>query len=94
MEERITTLNPDKGKKGVTVSRQKYDLVRDALVKFFKSKPELTIAEMKKCIGDKVKGRLEGSLEWYVMAVKLDLEGRGVLERILSSAPLLHGVKN
>ncbi len=55
--------------------------------------PSQTIAEMKKCVGDKVKGSLEGSLEWYVMAAKLDLEGRGVLERIPSSAPLLHKMK-
>ncbi len=60
-------------------------LVHDSLIQAFKAKPELTIAEMKKYVGAKVKGKLEGSLEWYVMVVKLDLEGRGIIERIPKS---------
>lgn len=44
-------------------------------------------------VGDKVKGKLEGSLALYMMAVKLDLEGRGIIERTLKSSPILHRIK-
>ena len=33
-------------------------------------------------VGKTVKGRFEGSINWYVEVVKLDLEANGVIERI------------
>lgn len=93
VDEKILTLNPEKRKKGVNISRAKYDLVKGAMLAAFRAKPELTLSEIFKGVGQRVKGRLEGSLEWYTMAVKLDLEARGVITRVPKTSPIVHRLK-
>ncbi len=88
--EKVLTLNPERGKKGVSMGRSKYEFVKSAIVDCFGGKPELTKAELVEGVGRGLKGRLDGSVEWSVMAVKLDLEARGIISRVPGSSPIVH----
>jgi hypothetical protein len=93
--ENVLTLNPEKGKKGASMDRSKYELVKSAITDCFRAKPELTKAELVEGVGRRLKGKLEGSVEWSVMAVKLDLEAKGIISRVPRSSPVIHRlVKN
>jgi len=41
----------------------------------------------------KLEGKFEGSIPWYVEVVKLDLETRGIVERISEMKPHLYRLK-
>ena len=88
--EKVLSLNPEKGKKGVSMDRSKYELVKSAIADCFRGKPELTKAELVEGVGRRLKGKLDGSAEWSVMAVKLDLQARGTISRVPGSSPIVH----
>jgi hypothetical protein len=79
-EERILTRHPS-GKRGVNISKKKYDMIRTSILHCLE-KNGLTYEEIVGCVAGEVKDRFEGSLRWYCGAVKLDLEANGLLERI------------
>ena len=87
MEEKILTLHPTEGKSGVNISRDKYDLVKAAIVESLRSVEELTFKELTQSVHVKLSGRFEGSIPWYVTTVKLDLEARGVIARLPKTSP-------
>ena len=89
--EKVQTLNPDKWKKGASVDKEKYELVKSTILASFKLKREQTKAEMIAAVAKKSKGVITGSsIEWHVMAGELDLEARGIISRIPDSSPILH----
>jgi hypothetical protein len=88
--EKVLTLNPVKGKKGVKMYRNKYELVKSAIMVCFRVKPDLTKAEHVGGVGRRLKVKLDGSVEWSVMAVKLDLEARGIISRVTGTSPVVH----
>lgn len=79
-EEHILTLHPE-GKRGVSISKAKYDMVRATLLACLKGK-EMTHEELMTCITKKLQSKFEGSMKWYAETVKLDLEARGEIERV------------
>lgn len=81
MEERILTLHPD-GKEGVNISKEKYDLIRQAIVRSLEDSGELTFSELGSEVSSQLEGNFQGSISWYFTTVKLDLEARNVVERI------------
>ena len=85
-EDRIVTLHPH-GKGVVSVSRQKYEIVRDTILDTMKSAGEITFLELFNTVIQKLTGDFEGSIGWYVTTVKLDLEARGIIERNTSTNP-------
>lgn len=86
MEERIMTLHPD-GKKGVNISREKYEMVSHAIIDALETDRELTFGELRTQVEDRLGGSFDGSIGWYYTTVKLDLEARGVIERLGSQSP-------
>ena len=87
---RIHTSHPA-GKKGVNISAEKYEKIRDTLITILKEKGQITYRELNKIAIDRLKNNFEGSISWYVVTVKLDLEANGIIERIPGSKP--HEVK-
>lgn len=84
-EERIVTLHPE-GKVGVNIARDKYDTVAKAIQTSLKRR-ELTFIELMNAVGKKLEGNFEGSIAWYVTTVNLDLEARGIVERVEDVSP-------
>ena len=78
------TLHPEEGKSGVNISKQKYDVTRSAILKALAGEDDLTFSD---AVGSQLEGKFDGSIGWYYTTVKLDLEAKGVIERIPGSRP-------
>lgn len=81
MTSKIMTLHPQ-GKQGVNISKDKYDAVKAAIIAALAERGELTFKELNTEVGRQLAGRFEGSIGWHYTTVKLDLEARGIIERL------------
>jgi hypothetical protein len=86
MKDTICTLHPEK-KQGVNISRQKYQVIRGAILSTLRQHKEMPFMKLSRAVEDQVRGSFEGSVMWYVTTVKLDLEARGEIERVPNSRP-------
>jgi hypothetical protein len=82
-EEKILTLHPEEGKQGVNISRSKYDMIRQAIRDAIRSQGTISYKGLVSLVEYNLRNRFEGSIPWYVTTVKLDMEARGEIERIL-----------
>lgn len=88
MKEKIRTLHPDK-KQGVNISKEKYEIIREAILCVLKTQKEITFMNLSRAVEKEVHGKFDGSVTWYVTTVKLDMEARGEIKRVPSSRPQL-----
>jgi hypothetical protein len=88
MKDTIRTLHPEK-KQGVNISREKYDIIRKAILSALHNEKEISFMKLSRAVEKEVNGNFEGSVTWYVTTVKLDLEARGVIKRVPHSRPQL-----
>ena len=82
MEARILTLHPKEGKSGVNISKQKYDVIRESILESLDAHGVITFKDLAADVHQKLEGKFDGSITWYVTTIKLDLEARGIIERI------------
>jgi hypothetical protein len=90
MDQKIQLLHPA-GKKAVSIHKDKYDVLKKVIINSLKTKGESTHSEMVDFITDdfrKNKIKFEGSLEWYLEWVKLDLEARKEIRRVDDKSPV------
>ena len=78
--EQIQTLHPQPGKTNKRISLDKYNVIKDNMLKILTRK-ELTHTELMEKLYSKVKDSFEGGVQWYGETVKLDLEARKIIER-------------
>lgn len=88
MKETIRTLHPEK-KQGVNISKDKYDIIRKAIFSTLKQTREMPFMKLARAVEKEMNGNFEGSVTWYVTAVKLDMEARGEIRRVPNSRPQL-----
>ena len=88
MRDTVRTLHPEK-KQGVNISKQKYDIIRAAILCILRTEKEMTFMKLSRAVEKEVNGNFEGSVTWYVTTVKLDMEARGEIKRVQSSRPQL-----
>lgn len=86
MEERIETLHPE-GKQGVSISRHKYEVIREAILAVLAAQDDVQFKDLPPEVEAVLQSPFDGSISWYVTTVKLDLEARGLLERVPGSKP-------
>jgi hypothetical protein len=90
MEQRIQLIHPA-GKKAVSMDKGKYDVLKKALLNYLKTKGESTHAEILQAITKdfkKNKIKFEGSVDWHLEWVKLDLEARKEIKRRSDKPPI------
>ena len=87
MGSRILTQHPDPAKRGTNISKEKYDSIRQAILASIREHGEITFQDLNRAVHDRVQDRFEGSVTWYVTTVKLDLEARGLIQRVPRSRP-------
>jgi len=83
---------PDPGKPAAKVDPERFEIVRQAILRSLppQGAQGLTWAELAELIGPTLPERLfrhMGTVRWYTRAVQLDLEARGVIERVPGSKP-------
>ena len=88
MKDTVKTLHPEK-KQGVNISREKYEIIRKAILSTLRTQKEITFMNLSRAVEKEVNGNFEGSVMWYVTTVKLDLEARGTVQRVPNSRPQL-----
>ncbi|MBE2232776.1 MAG: hypothetical protein IAE85_04715 [Anaerolinea sp.] len=86
MSERILTLHPA-GKQGVNIDRDKYELIRQAILDSLAQRGEIPFGDLSEAVAINLAGPFDGSIGWYTVSVKLDLEARGVIERVPGRSP-------
>ena len=89
--ERIQLRHPERGKSAPRIERWKYEALKRAILKVVPRKePGLPFARLAPAVTRHL-SRAEraklGSVAWYSISVKLDLEARGVLRRVPGVAP-------
>lgn len=75
------------GKQGVRILKRRYTAIKEAIINSLAETPVLTFNELCKTVDQKVKDSFDGEVMWYVTNVKLDLEARGIIQRIPNSRP-------
>lgn len=79
------------GKKAVSMDKGKYDALKKPLLNRLRTKGESTHKEILQAITEdfaKNRTKFEGSVEWHMEWVKLDLEARKEIKRIGDKAPI------
>ncbi len=86
IEEGITTLHPQR-KKGVSISKEKYDFIKQSIINTLQKHGVMTFYGWHDVLSQELTGRFEGSIGWYYTTVKLDLEAVKIIECIPKSKP-------
>lgn len=86
MTDRIMTLHPD-GKEGVNIDQQKYALIKAAILASIDQTGEILFQDLPAAVETNLAGEFDGSIGWYSTTVKLDLEARGLIERVSDQTP-------
>ncbi len=79
--EQIQTLHPIAGKTNKKIALDKYETIRDQLILILQTS-EPTHTELMESLYQRVKDSFVGGVQWYGETVKLDLEARGIIERM------------
>ena len=82
----------DRGKPGAQVDPERYEIVRQAILRCLppKDAPGITWPELAELIAPSLPDRLfrhMGTVRWYTRAVQLDLEAGGAIEQVPGSKP-------
>ena len=88
MDDRTFTLHPE-GKRGVNISRVNYETIRDAIAASLRGIDGLSYTKLVAQVRHRVGDSFEGSVKWYVVAVKQDMEARELLDRVPRTRPQL-----
>ncbi len=91
--EKILTKHPE-GKNGTNISRAKYNQIKDYLLDVLSKHESITYQELNNMAVHDLKDSFQGKIPWYVVTVKLDLEARGIIERIPKTSPHKIRLKN
>ena len=83
---KILTLHPQ-GKKGVNIHKSIYETIKTFLIKTIEAQHEITYKALNKKAIEELSKTFDGKVGWYVVTVKLDLEARGIIERIPKTSP-------
>jgi hypothetical protein len=95
MEDKIQLVHPE-GRKAVRISKEKYDILKKEILSALKTEGESTYADMLQyTINDFTKNNIvfEGSLEWHLEWVKLDLEARKEIKRVSDKSPVKYTIR-
>ena len=78
MNEKILTLNPDPAKKGVKIDKDRYENMRSVILEILKANGPLSSSKLVEAVVATIEanGKVDYSVGWCAMAVKLDLEAR------------------
>lgn len=95
MADKIQLKHPD-GKKAPAIDQYRYDLLSTAVLNYLEANPASTHTDMWQSIEQDLKKKktpFEGSVQWYLEWVKLDLEAKGKIKRDGKASPLRFSLK-
>ena len=94
MQQKIQLLHPQ-GKKAISMDELKYDMLKKSLIKSLKAEKELAHKKIFQMIVKDLETnriKFDGSVEWYLEWVKLDLEARKVIKRSIGKSGTIYSL--
>jgi len=85
-EGKIMTLHPS-GKQGVNIHLRKYEVIKDFILSKLIEHSEISFDELTDLAIKELSANFDGKVVWYMVTVKLDLEARKLIERVLKTSP-------
>jgi hypothetical protein len=89
MSSRFHALHPDPYKKGTNIDRGKYTQIKSAILSVIEAHGNVPFNDLPQAVEEALDSPFDGSISWYVTTVKLDLEARGLIERVPNVRPQL-----
>ena len=92
LSQKVECANPHTGRR-MSIDKNTYDLISKAIYHSLKTGKALTYTQIVEAIYDgfKAKGILfEGSIEWYAVTVKNDMEAKGTIQTFTEKGKKLH----
>jgi len=89
---KILTLHPQ-GKKGVNLLKRRYDIIKDFIIDTIEKNGEISFSKLNDLAVEKLTKSFDGKVIWYMVTVKLDLEARGIIERVEKTSPQILKLK-
>lgn len=92
---RTECLNPNSGR-SMQIETSTYELFSKAIFHVLKERQPLSYSELEKGVRDffqKNRTRFTGSVGWYAVTVKNDMEARGMIECFLEKGKKMHRLK-
>ncbi|ASU35522.1 DUF6958 family protein [Mucilaginibacter xinganensis] len=86
-EPKIQTLHPEIGKQNKTISLEKYETIRSAILEILQT-DSLTHTELMEALHARIHTYFTGNAQWYGETVKLDLEARKLIKRSTTKPPV------
>ena len=80
------TLHPQ-GKAGVNILKRRYDQVKAYIIKKLGQSETITFDKLADLSEEELQPQFDGKVLWYLVTVKLDLEARGLIERVPKTSP-------
>ena len=90
--EKVECLNPNTGGR-MNIDKTTYDLFSKAIYHTLKKDGALTFTQMVEGVYDcfkQQKTKFDGSVEWYAVTVKNDMQVRGVIETFTEKGKKMH----
>lgn len=84
--EKILTLHPQ-GKQGVNILKRRYDIIKNYILKTLETETQIAYQDLNIQAINDLEGVFDGKVGWYLVSVKLDLEARGIIERVPNLSP-------
>ena len=64
------------------MEKSRYEMIRPLILDFLHKNGRATFSQIAAEVENKLKGKFTGSIDWYTISVKLDMEARGEIVRI------------
>jgi len=87
-------INSDPTKPAIHMDKPKYDLMRAIIPANLQEYGPMTFKELGSLIGEQVQGEFGSLVKWYFTTVKLDMEARGEIRRVLKAVLSLIDLNN
>ena len=81
------TVHPEPAKQGVSIEKQKYAVMRAAILRNLRTQGPVTFTQLAALVEADLQDTFSGSIMWYFTTVKVDLEARGEIRRLPNSRP-------
>ena len=75
----------------MNILKRRYQQVKDTLIGILHEHSDMAFKTLNRLAVEELNGKFDGKITWYVVSVKLDLEARGIIERIPKASP--HKIK-
>jgi hypothetical protein len=87
MREKTLTRYPQTARFGSNMSKEKYEAIRTSIITSFNTHGVLTFSQLAEAVECELTGKFDGSMTWDITTVKLDLEAKGIIQRIPKTIP-------